>query len=252
MSFLKNTIGEFEKGETKVMQQSAGDENQACTLNDARVQAMLDRLHRKARGDVIRLPGMLFSELLDKILKRNPSTKDRGRRMKNIFVPLSRKQGTFAYLVARSIKAQRILEFGTSFGISTIYFAAAVKDNGGGIVIGSEIEETKAARARQHLGEAGLSEYADIRIGDARQTLADPGGPVDLVLMDGWKDLYLPLINILAPHIRPGGIVLSDNIYTFKRALAPYVAHMENPANGFQSVTLPLRDGLQYSVRLSA
>jgi len=194
---------------------------------------------------------MGVSEVLDRILKRSPTVADRGRRMKDIFIPISRKQGIFAYLVARSIKAKRIVEFGTSFGVSTIYFAAAVRDNGGGLVIGSEIEETKAAKARSHLEEAGLNEYVDIRIGDAQETLADTGGAVDLVLMDGWKNLYLPIIKMLAPRLRPGAVVLSDNIHTFKRTLAPYVAHMEDIKNGFQSVTLPLSDGLQYSVRLT-
>jgi len=219
-------------------------------FSDPKISAVLDRLHRSTRGDLLRFPAMGVAEVLDRVLKRSPTVADRGRRTKDIFIAISREQGSFAYLVARAIRAKRIVEFGTSFGISTIYFAAAVRDNGGGIVIGSEIEETKVAKAREHLEEAGLGEYADIRIGDAQQTLADPGGEVDLVLMDGWKDLYLPIIKILAPHIRAGGVVLSDNIRTFKKTLAPYVAYMEDPANGFQSVTLPLGDGMQYSVRL--
>jgi predicted O-methyltransferase YrrM len=222
------------------------------SLNDPRVSAVLDRLHRRARGDYIRFPGFGVSVLMDRILGRHPTAAQQATRMKNIFVCLSRDQGRFAYLVARSIEAKRIVEFGTSFGVSTIYFAAAVKDNGGGIVIGSEIEEAKARQANEHLKEAGLDDYVDIRIGDAQQTLADPGGVVDMVLMDGWKDLYLPLIKILTPRLRPGAVVLSDNIHTFKRALAPYVAHMEDPANGFSSITLPISDGMQYSVRLPA
>ncbi len=119
-------------------------------------------------------------------------------------------------------------------------------------MIGSEIEEAKAEQANEHLKEAGLDEYVDIRIGDAQQTLADPGGTVDMVLMDGWKDLYLPLIKILTPRMRPGAVVLVDNIFTFKKTLAPYVAYMEDPANGFCSVTLSISDGMQYSVRLPA
>jgi predicted O-methyltransferase YrrM len=219
-------------------------------FDDPQIDSVLDRLHRSTRGDLMRFPAIGVSEVLDRVLKRKPTVADRGRRMKDIFVAISREQGIFAYLAARAIQAKRIVEFGTSFGISTIYFAAAVRDNGGGIVIGSEIEETKVAKAREHLEEAGLSEYVDIRAGDAQQTLADPGGEVDLVLMDGWKDLYLPLIKILTPHIRTGGVVLSDNIFSFKRTLAPYVAYMEDSSNGFQSVTLPLGDGMQYSVRV--
>jgi len=234
------------------MTQLSGQRIPGCTLNDPNVNAVLERLHRNAKGDLLRFPKVGVSEALDRLLNRKPTVADRARRMRNIFVAITPEQGVFAYLVARSIEAKKIVEFGTSFGVSTIYLAAAVKDNGGGIVIGSEIEETKAAKARDHLEEAGLSEYVDIRIGDAQQTLANPDSDVDMVLMDGWKNLYLSVIRMLTPHLRPGAVVLSDNINTFKRTLAPYVAHMKEPANGFYSVTLPLGEGLQYSVRLSA
>ena len=223
-----------------------------CSLNDPVICSVLARLHRSAKGDLMRFPKIGISEVLDRLLGRNPTVAERARRMKDVYIPISPEQGIFVYLIARSIRARRIVEFGTSFGVSMIYFAVAVRDNGGGCVVGSEIEETKAAKAREHLEEAGLIQYVDIRIGDAQQTLADPGGTVDMVLMDGWKNLYLPIIKILTPHLRPGAVVLSDNINTFKRTLAPYVAHMENPANGFQSVTLPLGEGLQYSFRFSA
>lgn len=220
-----------------------------CSLDGHRVRETLERLHRRSRGDLIRFPRVGLSEGLDRLLGRSPTVAERGRRMKNIYVAITPEQGLFAYLVARSIKARRIVEFGTSFGVSTIYLAAAIRDTGGGLVVGSEIEETKAAKALEHLEEAGLSEYVDIRIGDAQQTLANPGGEVDMVLMDGWKNLYLPIIKILAPHLRPGAVVLSDNINTFKRTLAPYVAYMRSLTNGFQSVTIPLGEGLLYSVR---
>lgn len=223
----------------------------ACSLDDPKIKGVLDRLHREARGDLMRLPKVGVSEALDRLMARKPSVADRARRMKNVYVSISPKQGVFVYLVARSIAARRIVEFGTSFGISTIYLAAAVRDNRGGLVIGSEIEESKVARAREHIEEAGLSEYVDIRTGDARQTLAQPGGAVDMVFMDGWKNLYLPVIEMLEPHLRPGAVVLSDNINTFKKTLAPYVAHMQGLSNGFHSVILPLGEGLQYAVRFS-
>jgi hypothetical protein len=100
-------------------------------------------------------------------------------RLKDLYVPVSPKQGRLLYLVARSLRAQRIVEFGTSFGISTTYLAAAVRDNGGGVVVGSELEPGKVATARRHLEEAGLSTFVDIREGDAQETLKNPGGTVD-------------------------------------------------------------------------
>jgi len=73
---------------------------------------------------------------------------------------------------------------------------------------------------------------------------------VDMLLLDGWKDLYVPVLEMLTPHLRPGAVVLGDNIKTFPKALAPYVAHVSRTENGFQSVTLPIGEGTEYSVRL--
>jgi predicted O-methyltransferase YrrM len=109
------------------------------SLYDPKVQAVLKRSYKNARGERIRMGGYL---VLDKLLKRTSSLEKYVQRTKTMYIPLSKERGTFAYLLARSIKAQRIVEFGTAFGVSTIYLAAAVKDNGGGIVIGSEIEKT--------------------------------------------------------------------------------------------------------------
>jgi predicted O-methyltransferase YrrM len=163
-------------------------------------------------------------------------------------LPVSREQGQFLYLMARSIGARRIVEFGTSFGISTLYLAAAVRDNGGGAVIGSELEPSKHARASEHLREAGLDDIAAVRLGDAQLTLADIAAPIDLVLLDGWKDGYLPILHLLTPKLRAGALVLADNIYTFKRALRPYVEYVQSGQHGFVSTTLDLADGFELSV----
>jgi len=72
---------------------------------------------------------------------------------------------------------------------------------------------------------------------------------VDFVLLDGWKDLYLPVLDLLRPKLRPGAVVFADNIFTFRKALAPYVAFVTDRRNGFESTTLPLGHGLEYSVR---
>lgn len=80
--------------------------------------------------------------------------------------------------------------------------------------------------------------------------MRDVPAPIDLVLLDGWKELYLPILQLLAPKLRPGAVVLADNIKTFRRALAPYVEYVQSGRNGFASMTLPLKDGFEYSVRL--
>ena len=222
-----------------------------CSLNDPEVKAVLDRLHREARGDELRSGLKLLPYLAQKLLGRNPSFTDQYQRMKNLSIPVSAEQGLFAYLVARSIGAHRIVEFGTSFGVSTIYFASAIRDNGGGIVIGSEFIASKAQRAQANIEEAGLADFVEIRIGDAMETLADPGGDIDLLLIDGSKDLYLPIVKMLAPRVRQGGVVLADNVLSpfIKKTLAEYVAYMQDSRNGFTSVTVPFQDGFEYSIK---
>jgi predicted O-methyltransferase YrrM len=173
-------------------------------------------------------------------------------KLSQAFIPVSRDCGRFLYVTARQLRARTIVEFGTSFGISTLYFAAALRDNGGGRVIGTELEPGKHARALAHLREAGLDGFAEVRLGDALETLAaDLPESIDLVLLDGWKDLYLQVLELLEPRLRPGAVVAADDVRTFKRTLAPYVERMQSGRHGFQSATLPFLSGLEYSVRLA-
>ena len=168
--------------------------------------------------------------------------------MKDALLPVSKDVGRFLYGLVRSTVAKRIVEFGSSFGISTIYFAAGLHDNGGGLVIGSELEPTKVARATQHLAETGLSDYTEIRAGDARETLSNTG-TIDLLFLDGWKELYLDVLHLTMANLRPGAVVLADDVALFPEQMAEYLAFVRNPANGFVSAYLPLDDGIEYSVK---
>lgn len=223
-------------------------------LADPRVTAVLRRLHGEAAGQGLKIVRRLAPMFARQFMRsRGPIGWDElSRRAKDLYLPLSPEQGAFCYLTARALGARRIVEFGTSFGISTIYFAAAVRDNGGGRVIGTEMVPEKVAQARRNLEDAGLGEFAEIREGDALVTLKDEQEPIDMVLLDGWKDGYMPMLRLLTPLLRPGGVVLADNIFTFKRDLRPYVEHVQDPANGFRSSTLHLGDGLEYSVKVAA
>jgi predicted O-methyltransferase YrrM len=223
---------------------------EGSALQSPTVRGVLDRLHGEAGRQRLRLLGLAFSLAQDALLRRRASLSSEVRRLRNLYVPVSRKQGEFLYLIARSLRARRIVEFGTSFGISTIYLAAAVRDNGGGLVIGSELEPTKVQTARRNIEQAGLADCVEVREGDAQETLRDPGGAVDMLLLDGFKQLYLPMLELLTPRLRPGAVVIGDNIFTFRRALGPYVKHVRNPRNGFVSVTLFLGDGTECSMRL--
>jgi predicted O-methyltransferase YrrM len=209
---------------------------------------VLARLHAEARGDRWQFLA-LVPALARGLVARKPLWDIlTPEAMKGCYIPVSPEQGRLLYLTARTLGARRIVEYGTSFGISTIYLAAAAKDNGGGRVVGSEIEPGKHARAVANLREAGLAEHAEVRLGDAQKTLADLDGPIDLVLLDGWKDLYLPILELLTPKLRRGAVVLADNIFTFRKSLRPYVEHVQSGAHGFVSTTLHLSDGFEYSV----
>jgi predicted O-methyltransferase YrrM len=154
------------------------------------------------------------------------------------YLNVSPEFGKFLYMCARTRKAKRIVEFGSSFGISTIHLACALRDGGGGL-IGTELEASKAAAARESLAAAGLADLVDIRVGDALETLKDDiGGDVDLVHLDGAFNLYLPVLKLLEPHLKAGALVIGDN------ALEPgYLAYVRNPQNGYLSVALPFEAG---------
>ena len=221
-----------------------------CSLTDPRVRAVLERLHAQAGTQTLGVARMVLSALGNWIRGRPRSLTDEIESLRNLYVPVTRKQGQLLYLIARAMRATRVVEFGTSFGVSTTYLAAAMRDNGGGIVVGTELVPEKIAAARRNLNEAGLAEFVDIREGDAHETLKNTGGPVDMVLLDGYLPLYLPILQQLTPVLRQGASVLAVNIVTFRLALAAYLAYVREPSNGFLSVTLFVGDGVEYSIRL--
>lgn len=154
------------------------------------------------------------------------------------FLAVSPAYGRFLYAIARARKATSIVEFGTSMGLSTIYLAAALRDNGGGRLIGTELEPTKVARACANLDAAGFGDLVDIREGDALETLRDVGGDVDMMLIDGAFTLYLPVLRLVEPRLRPGAVILGENAFD-----PGYLAYVRNPANGYVSQPLPVDEG---------
>jgi predicted O-methyltransferase YrrM len=166
-------------------------------------------------------------------------------------VALEPEKSNFCYAVCRALQAKRVVEIGTSYGVSTLYLAAAVRDGGGGLVIATEYESAKAAAARAHFAEAKLSDYyIDLREGDLRETLKQLEGPIDFVLMDIWTEMARPAIELVAPHLRPGAVVVCDNTGQFADAYGDYFAYLNDPSNRFTTQTLPFEGGLEFSVRL--
>jgi predicted O-methyltransferase YrrM len=167
-------------------------------------------------------------------------------------VALDRDKAEFCYQLCRATDARRVVEIGTSFGVSTLYLAAAVRDNvraagGNGVVIGTECEPEKASAARMHFEQAGLSRFIDLREGDLRETLVQIDGPVEFVLVDIWIAMARPALEMVSPHLKSGAIVVCDNTEQYRNEYANYFAFLK--ANGFRTMTLPFDGGLELSVR---
>lgn len=147
---------------------------------------------------------------------------------------------------ARAGRSLRVhFEFGTSYGISTIYLAAAVADNGTGHVVTTELSTAEVVAARANLAEAGLADCVTILLGDAMTTLSDVPGPIDLVLLDGWKDLCLPVLRSLESRLAIGALIVADDIPL--PSLSGYLEYVRHPANGYVSVAFPVADGMEVS-----
>jgi predicted O-methyltransferase YrrM len=178
---------------------------------------------------------------------------DLAERTKDVIMSVSREGGQLLYLLARASRARTVVEFGTSFGISTLFLASAVRDNGGGQVITTELQADKARRARASFDAAGLGDLVELRVGDARETLEDLPGPVDLVLLDGWLDLRAPILKLVHPRLRPGSLVVVDDIdlYQDQAFNQEFSDFIEDPDNGYMSVRIPVHQGVQACLKLS-
>jgi predicted O-methyltransferase YrrM len=178
---------------------------------------------------------------------------ERAELFKNVYMSVSSTAGELLYLLARATGARTVVEYGTSFGVSTIYLASAVRDNGGGTVIGTELQPEKATAAQKNFVDAGVADLIELRVGDARSTLADVPGEIDLVLLDGWPDLALPVLRLLEPSLRPGSLILVDDVdMDFGSDVhGPLLAYLGEPSNGYLAIKLPMGDGVQACVRLA-
>jgi predicted O-methyltransferase YrrM len=180
---------------------------------------------------------------------KGKSLAERAAVLREAFIPVSPEAGRFLYTLVRAAQPGSVIEFGTSFGISTIYMAAAIRDRGDGALITTELLAAKAERARQYIHDAGLSDLVDFRIGDALKTLKGLEPDVALLFLDGAKDLYVPVLKLLEPALKPGALVIGDDIDLFPDALAPYLSYVRDAANGYVSVKVPIGDAMELSTK---
>ena len=221
-------------------------------LNDPKLEALLDRLHAQSDAEVDETDAYFARRERDGSLDyENFCDDDMHRFLPDKMVALDRDTAELCYQLCRARRATRVVEAGTSFGISTLYLAAAVRDNQveNGVVIGTEHEPSKVEVARENFRAAGLSEFIELREGDLRQTLQDVGGPVDFMLVDIW-DVALPALELVSSSLRPGAIVACDNTTVAADAYREYFEFVNNPSNRFRTMTIPFQGGFELTVRV--
>ncbi len=204
------------------------------TLQDSRVAETLDRMYTEAQ------------EQMSTLRERHPNmsaavtVKERADAMSEFYIPVTPESGQLLYALVRATKPATVVEFGMSFGISALHLASAVRDNGSGRVVTTEINEAKIAAAKQTFADTGLDDLITVLEGDALSTLAELDGPVDFVLLDGWKELYLPVIKLLEPRLSPGALVIADN--TESAETRSYLDYVHDSENGYVSFNFAVRD----------
>ncbi|WP_338682552.1 class I SAM-dependent methyltransferase [Streptomyces acidiscabies] len=215
------------------------------TLADPRIEAALSLMFERAEQDET-TAARVSAQLPGGFAPLTPQ--ERADAVAEVYMPISARGGQLLYNLVRAVRPATVVEFGMSFGISTLYLAAAVRDNGTGRVITTELSKDKIAAARRTFTETGLDDLITTLEGDARDTLHSLDAPADFVLLDGWKELCLPVLRLLEPRLRPGTLVVADDVDL--NSLRPYLDYVRDPANGYQSVTFPVEDGMEISCRL--
>ncbi|HEY0218757.1 MAG TPA: O-methyltransferase [Afipia sp.] len=215
------------------------------TLTTAPLAPLLDRLFAQADAATSPELNKMSHEERERLVQSRTEYLDFYGRLKDLWLPVSRETGVLLYMLARGSGARTIVEFGTSFGISTLHLAAALRDNGGGRLITSEFEPSKVARAREHLAAGGLTDLVEIRAGDALKTLsAGLPNTIDLVLLDGAKALYNDILGLLENRLKPGALIIADNA----DQSPDYLARVRSPKQGYLSI--PFGEDVELSMRL--
>lgn len=190
------------------------------------------------------LKGLTRSELVD-LFRETDDYRAFYHELETVPLPITRRAGLFLYSLVCSTKPRTIVEFGTSFGVSTVYMAAALQTCGSrGRIITTECEPYKVARARATLEAAGVSDLVEIREGDAVETLAsDLPDEIDFVLLDGAKRLYCEVLGLLEPSLASGAVVFADDA----DVNFDYLPYVRSKTSGYLSSAFA--DTIEVSIR---
>jgi predicted O-methyltransferase YrrM len=219
-------------------------------ITDPALRARIDELQAASQGQEAETRRYFVERAKKGDLSWDGLDADANRFMADKMVALEPIKAEFCHMLCRALRATRVVEIGTSYGVSTLYLADAVRANGGGVVIGTEYEPAKAAAARANFEAAGLSEMIDLREGDLRETLKGLEGPIDFVLMDIWTEMARPAMELVAPCLRPGGVVVADNTESFRESYRFFFDYVADPKNRLSTMTLPFDGGLEMVVKL--
>jgi predicted O-methyltransferase YrrM len=171
-----------------------------------------------------------------------------GASLDDLLLSVGRDAGMLLYLLATGARSRRILELGTSYGYSTVWLGAAARATGGK-VLSLESKEFKIEAARQALTRAGLSTRVEFHAGDCLETLKTLPGPFDFVLLDVWKDLYVPCFDLMHGKLSPGAIIAADNMLLPESARQQAEAYRARvrAAGDMDSVLIDVGNGIEIS-----
>jgi predicted O-methyltransferase YrrM len=214
-------------------------------VDSPNIAPVLDRLHAAAEAND---QPVMERAILAAAARSAGSDAEIADVLSDAFMCVDPVNGRLLHLLALTRPEGRIVEFGCSMGLSTIYLAAAL-EVGEAPMITTELEPTKIAAARTHVTEAGLDDRVEFVCGDALTTLTALDTPISLLFLDGWKALYLPLLRLLEPHLVDGALVIADD--TLHPALAhltvDYRRYVNDPSSPYASVSLAVDDGIELS-----
>lgn len=170
-------------------------------MNNTQIEFKITELYKDSRNDYLKMVKGVTKSIFRPM---QPSD------FKDVYLAISPEQGTDLVKLIKKHDLKNIVEFGTSFGISTLFLAEGAQATKGRIVT-TELIESKAKKAIENFKQAGVNDLIELRVGDAMKTLANYDEAIDLLLLDGWKDLYLPLFQMLENNFHHNTIIYVDN-----------------------------------------
>ncbi|OBI37555.1 O-methyltransferase [Mycobacterium colombiense] len=201
------------------------------TLDRAPLNNVLADLRGKARAQrAAGRPGGLH-------LTATASPQQRADAASDAYMAISPTSGLLLYSMVRAVRPATVIEFGMSYGISTLHLAAAARDNGSGHIFTTELSAKKVAAGKQTFAAAGVDDLITILDGDALATLGAVPGEVGVVLLDGWKEMYLPVLQLIEKQLSHGALILADNAEN--PGTASYLDYVRDPANGYVTINFP-------------